>query len=82
MSRRDREVAARQIMEGRPPPVPPDLYVEVVRRGGRMLRRRQAARRLMWLLLVVAVLVFSVWAATVQPWVVPPSHTTPPVNGW
>ncbi|WP_327697356.1 hypothetical protein [Streptomyces sp. NBC_00459] len=82
MSRRDREIAARQRMEGAPPPVPPDLYMEVVRRGSRMLRRRRAARRLMWLLLVVAVFVFAVWAATVQPWVLPPSETTPPVSGW
>lgn len=82
MSRRDRESAARQVMEGTPPPVPPDLYVEVVRRGSRMLRRRRAARRLMWVLLVAAVVVFSVWAAIVQPWVEPPSETTPPLTGW
>ncbi|MGY1497962.1 hypothetical protein ACW4TU_15410 [Streptomyces sp. QTS52] len=82
MTRRDREVAARQRMEGTPPPVPPDLYVEVVRRGSRMLRRRRAARRLMWLLLLFAVVVFSVWAGMVHPWVEPPSETTPPLNGW
>ena len=82
MSRRDREVAARQVMEGTPPPVPPDLHAEVVRRGSRMLRRRQAGRRLMGVLLVAAVVVFAVWAATVQPWVVPPSETTPPLTGW
>ena len=82
MSRRDREAAARQAMEGTPPPVPPDLYAEVVRRGSRILRRRRAARRLMWVLLFVAVVVFAVWAATVQPWGVPPSDTTPPLTGW
>lgn len=82
MSRRDRESAARQAMEGTPPPVPPGLYGEVVRRGSRLLRRRRAARRLMWVLLVAAVVVFSVWAATVEPWVEPPSETTPPLRGW
>jgi len=82
VSRRDREAAARHLMEGTPPPVPPDLYVEVVRRGSRMLRRRRAVRRLLWLLLCVAVVVFAVWAATVQPWVEPPSETTPPLTGW
>ncbi|MDX3456887.1 hypothetical protein PV396_33895 [Streptomyces sp. ME02-8801-2C] len=82
MSRRDRESAARQAMEGTPPPVPPDLYAEVVRRGSRMLRRRRAARRLMWVLLLFAVVAFTVWATTVQPWVEPPSQVTPPVTGW
>ncbi|GAA3869294.1 hypothetical protein GCM10023084_23090 [Streptomyces lacrimifluminis] len=82
MSRREREVAVRRLMEGTPPPVPADLYGEVVRRGSRMLRRRRAARRLMWLLLFAAVVVFSLWAAMVQPWVEPPSVTTPPLTGW
>ncbi|WP_055523265.1 hypothetical protein [Streptomyces graminilatus] len=82
MSRRDRESAARQRMEGTPPPVPPDLYAEVVRRGGRMLRRRRAARRLMWVLLFAAAVAFTVWASMVHPWVEPPSETTPPLRGW
>ncbi len=82
MSRRDREAAARRIMEGTPPAVPPDLYVDVVRRGSRMLRRRRAARRLMWLLLFSAVVVFVTWATLARPWVEPPSDTTPPLTGW
>ncbi|MER6677048.1 hypothetical protein [Streptomyces sp. NPDC000983] len=82
MSRSEREAAARRIMERTGPVVPPDLHAEAVRRGGRMLRRRRALRRLMWLLGFVAVVVFTVWALTVQPWVEPPSETTPPLTGW
>jgi ferric-dicitrate binding protein FerR (iron transport regulator) len=69
-------------MEQSAPRVPPGLCAEAVRRGGRMLRRRTAARRLMWLLLGAAAVAFTVWALTVQPWVEPPSETTPPVTGW
>ncbi|MDW4907076.1 hypothetical protein RB628_17400 [Streptomyces sp. ADMS] len=82
MSRRDREASARRLMEGAPPRVPPNLYVDVVRQGSRMLGRRRAARRLMWLLLCAAVVVFVVWAAMARPWVEPPSETTPPLTGW
>lgn len=69
-------------MEGTPPPVPPELYAEVVRRGGRMLRRRTVAVRLMWLLLFAATVAFVVWALMARPWVEPPSETTPPLTGW
>ncbi|MEJ1198009.1 MULTISPECIES: hypothetical protein [unclassified Streptomyces] len=82
MNRPQREAAARRIMEQSPPRVPPELYADAVRRGGRMLRRRTAARRLMWLVLCAAAVAFTVWALTVQPWVEPPSETTPPVTGW
>ncbi len=82
VNRPRREAAARQIMEQSPPRVPPDLCAEAVRRGGRMLRRRTAVRRLLWLLLGAAAVAFTVWALTVQPWVEPPSETTPPVTGW
>lgn len=82
MSRSQRETAARRIMEGTPPPVPPELYAEAVRRGGRMLRRRAAAVRLMWLLLFAATVAFVVWAVMARPWVEPPSETTPPLTGW
>ncbi|MFD4597293.1 hypothetical protein ACFWPQ_04570 [Streptomyces sp. NPDC058464] len=82
MNRVEREAATRRIMEQAPPSVPPDLYGEVLRRGGRMLRRRRRARRLLWLLLCVAAVAFAVWAATVHPWVEPPSTTTPPIVGW
>ncbi|MZE72969.1 hypothetical protein [Streptomyces sp. SID5789] len=82
MNRARREDAARRIMEQSPPRVPPELYADAVRRGDRMLRRRAVARRAMWLLLCAAVVAFTVWALTVQPWVEPPSETTPPVTGW
>ncbi|MFI7408841.1 hypothetical protein ACIBU0_09270 [Streptomyces sp. NPDC049627] len=82
MNRPQREAAVRRVMEGTPPPVPPELYAEVVRRGGRMLRRRTAAVRLMWLLLFAATVAFVVWAVMARPWVEPPSETTPPLTGW
>ncbi|MEV7342822.1 hypothetical protein [Streptomyces sp. NPDC093544] len=82
MSLRDREAAVRRILEQAPPPVPPELHADVVRRGARILRRRTAARRLMWLLLFAAAVAFIVWAITAQPWVEPPSETTPPLTGW
>ncbi|MEU8791105.1 hypothetical protein [Streptomyces sp. NPDC048643] len=78
----EREAAVRHMLERTPPAVPPDLYGEVVRRGGRMLRRRRAARRVMWVVLCAAAVVFVIWAVTVQPWVEPPSETTPPLSNW
>ncbi|MFJ8084245.1 hypothetical protein ACIQ6Y_26960 [Streptomyces sp. NPDC096205] len=82
MSRADREAAARRIMERTSPPVPPELYADAVRHGSRLLHRQVLVRRLMWLLLCVAVVAFTVWAVMVQPWVEPPSETTPPLEGW
>ncbi|WP_053753647.1 hypothetical protein [Streptomyces sp. MMG1533] len=82
MNRPEREATVRRIMDRSVPSVPPELYGEVVRRGGRMLRRRRAARRLLWLLLAAVVVAFVVWALMVQPWVEPPSETTPPLTDW
>jgi hypothetical protein len=82
MSRADREAAARRIMERTPPPVPPELYRDAVRHGSRLLRRQTLARRLMWLLLWAAAVAFVVWAVVAEPWVEPPSETTPPLTGW
>jgi ferric-dicitrate binding protein FerR (iron transport regulator) len=82
MNRPEREAAVRQIMERAVPHVPPELHADVVRRGSRMLRRRTLARRLLWLLLFAAVVAFAVWAVMVQPWVEPPSETTPPLTDW
>jgi ferric-dicitrate binding protein FerR (iron transport regulator) len=82
VNRSEREAAVRQIMERAVPRVPPELHANVVRRGGRMLRRRTLARRLLWLLLFAAVVAFAVWATTAQPWVEPPSETTPPLTDW
>ncbi|MER6787866.1 hypothetical protein ABT330_25110 [Streptomyces sp. NPDC000658] len=83
MNRAEREAAVRLIMERTPPPhVPADLHPEAVRRGSRMVRRRRAARRLMWLLLCAATVAFVIWAIVAQPWVEPPSETTPPIRDW
>ncbi|MEU6544398.1 hypothetical protein [Streptomyces sp. NPDC046859] len=83
MNRVRREAAARRIMEAAPPPrVPPELYPEIVRRGERLLWRHRVAVRLMWLVLCAAAVAFTVWALTAQPWVEPPSQTTPPLTGW
>ncbi|MET8447323.1 hypothetical protein [Streptomyces sp. NPDC005209] len=82
MNRTEREATVRRLMEQVPPPVPPELYGEVLRRGARMLRRRTVARRLLWLALFAATVAFTVWALTARPWVEPPSQTTPPLTGW
>ncbi|MFE6284854.1 hypothetical protein [Streptomyces sp. NPDC057877] len=82
MSRADREAAARRVMDRTPPKVPPDLCPDAVRRGTRILHRRRAVRRLLWLLLCVAALAFAVWALAAEPWVEPPSETTPPLTDW
>ncbi|GHE04259.1 hypothetical protein [Streptomyces alanosinicus] len=82
MNRVEREAAARQIMEEAPAPVPPDVCAEAVRRGERLLQRRLLVRRVLWLLACAAAVAFSVWAARVHPWTLPPSQTTPPVTGW
>ncbi|WP_329220531.1 hypothetical protein OG352_27480 [Streptomyces sp. NBC_01485] len=82
MNRPEREAAVRQIMERTPPRVPAELHADVVRRGSRMLRRRTIARRLLWVLLCAATVAFVVWAVVAQPWVEPPSQTTPPLTDW
>ncbi|CAM5496359.1 hypothetical protein SALBM311S_03380 [Streptomyces alboniger] len=82
MNQPRRESAVRQILEGPTAQVPPELYQDVLRRGGRMLRRRRTARHLLWLILLAVTVAFVVWALTVQPWVEPPSETTPPLTDW
>lgn len=78
-----REAVVRGLLDaGAPAAVPPDLYGDAVRQGSRLLRRRVVARRVLWLLLLAAVVVFAVWAAEAQPWVEPPSRTTPPLTRW
>ncbi|MFC7305251.1 hypothetical protein ACFQVC_13585 [Streptomyces monticola] len=77
-----KEEQVRRLLDGPTPTVPPNLCAEAMRRGARLGRRRAAIRRLMWLLLLVAVVAFAVWASVAQPWVVPPSETTPPLDGW
>ncbi|WP_030666725.1 hypothetical protein [Streptomyces cellulosae] len=82
MNQPRREDAVRRILQAPTPSVPPELYADVLRRGGRMLRRRRVVHRALWLLLFAAVVAFVLWALTVQPWVVPPSETTPPLTDW
>ncbi|WP_309095645.1 hypothetical protein [Streptomyces sp.] len=82
MSGNDREAAVRRLLERAQRPLPPEIHPEAVRRGTRVLRRRALARRTLWLLLFAAAVAFAVWALTAQPWVEPPSHTTPPLTGW
>ncbi|MFE6163503.1 hypothetical protein ACFQ7F_31850 [Streptomyces sp. NPDC056486] len=84
MSQFDRkENAVRHLLDnGTPPSVPAELYEEAVRRGGHKLRRRRALRRLLWLLLLTAAVTFVIWASIAQPWVEPPSETTPPLTSW
>ncbi|MFF8842630.1 hypothetical protein ACF08N_07820 [Streptomyces sp. NPDC015127] len=83
MSGSDRkESEVRRMMEGPQPAVPADLGVRAAARGGRLLRRRRVLRRVAWLVLVAAALAFAVWATVYQPWVVPPSETTPPLEGF
>ncbi|MFD9910434.1 hypothetical protein [Streptomyces sp. NPDC059063] len=78
-----REAVVRGLLDaGAPASVPADLYGDAVRRGVRVLRRRTALRRVMWLVLLAAVVAFTVWAVTVQPWVERPSETTPPLTRW
>ncbi|WP_328537014.1 hypothetical protein [Streptomyces sp. NBC_00344] len=79
-SRAEEEV--RRILDTPHPPVPADLAIRARERGSGMLRRRTAARRLLWLLLTAALVAFVVWATVAQPWAVPPSQTTPPVEGF
>ncbi|MBL1105840.1 hypothetical protein JK361_14805 [Streptomyces sp. 5-8] len=82
MKRGEREDAVRRIMERAVAPVPPELCADAVRRGDRLLRQRRLARRVLWLLVCAAAVAFAVWAAEAQPWVEPPSETTPPITGW
>ncbi|WP_447039543.1 hypothetical protein [Streptomyces sp. DSM 118878] len=77
-----KEVAVRRLLEGTPPSVPRELYEEAVRRGGRRLRRRRAVRGFLWFALLAAVVAFTVWACVTQPWVEPPTETTPPLTRW
>lgn len=82
MTRLKREATVRRMLEQSPPSLPPEIHADAARRGARILRRRTLARRAMWLLLLAVGVAFVVWALTAQPWVEPPSETTPPLTGW
>ncbi|MGP3984993.1 hypothetical protein [Streptomyces sp. KR80] len=83
MSLPDRKAdEVRRMLDGTHPVVPPDLAARAAELGRRILVRRRAVRAVGWALLLVAAVAFTIWAAAVEPWVVPPSETTPPLEGW
>ncbi|MFC8080389.1 hypothetical protein ACFUN8_33225 [Streptomyces sp. NPDC057307] len=79
-SRKEDEV--RRMLDLPHPPVPVDLPARAAARGVRALNRRRTVRLLFWSFVVVVVIVFAVWASVVEPWTVPPSQKTPPLEGW
>lgn len=83
MSRPDRkEDEVRRMLETHHLPVPADLAARAAEHGTRLLRRHRTVRRAAWLLLMAAAIAFAIWAATVEPWVTPPTETTPELEGW
>ncbi|MFE3899971.1 hypothetical protein ACFXPY_06265 [Streptomyces sp. NPDC059153] len=78
----NREDEVRRMLDGPHPQVPADLAQRAAERGGRLLRRRRFARTLVLLVAFAAVVAFTVWAVASQPWQLPPTETTPPLNGW
>ncbi|MFB7369974.1 hypothetical protein ACFC0D_09055 [Streptomyces sp. NPDC056222] len=83
MTRHERkEDAVRRMLESTHPQVPGDLAARAVERGTRLLHRDRMVRRALWVVLAAAVLAFAVWASVAEPWQVPPSETTPPLEGW
>ncbi|MFI5802587.1 hypothetical protein [Streptomyces sp. NPDC051561] len=81
--RRQKEDEVRLLLEQTPHPVvPADLLPRATERGERRQRRRRMVRRLWWVLAVLAVAAFLVWASIAQPWLAPPSNSTPPVEGF
>jgi hypothetical protein len=77
-----KEDEVRRMMDAVHPVVPADLGPRAAAIGARLLRRSRITRRAWLLLLVAAVIAFSVWAAVAEPWAVPPTDTTPPLEGW
>ncbi|MFJ1745444.1 hypothetical protein ACIOJD_04265 [Streptomyces sp. NPDC088116] len=72
----------RMLKQARPAAVPADLVPRATALGVRLMRRRRAARRAWWTLLFVAVFLFGLWVSLTQPWTVPPTETTPPLEDW
>ncbi|MEV8404134.1 hypothetical protein [Streptomyces niveus] len=79
-SRKEDEV--RRMLDLPHPKVPVDLTARASAHGARLLNRRRTWRLLLWLLVTVAVVAFTVWASAAEPWTVPPSDLTPPLEGW
>jgi ferric-dicitrate binding protein FerR (iron transport regulator) len=63
-----------------PAPVPAEVTERALVRGERMMRRRRVVQLALWAFFAAA-LGFAVWAAVAEPWLGPPSTTTPPA-GW
>ncbi|MEU6120067.1 hypothetical protein ABZ840_36690 [Streptomyces sp. NPDC047117] len=83
MSPPDRkEAEVRRMLDGPHPLVPPGLGLRAAVRGRRLLLWRRRLGLAGWLLLFLAAVAFTVWAVTQQPWIPPPSRTTPPLEGW
>ncbi|MEV4998147.1 hypothetical protein [Streptomyces niveus] len=79
-SRKEDEV--RRMLDLPHPKVPVGLTARASAHGARLLNRRRTWRLLLWLLVTVAVVAFTVWASAAEPWTVPPSDMTPPLEGW
>lgn len=77
-----KEDDVRRMMDTVHPAVPADLGPRAVAIGARLLRRSRIIRRVWLLLLLAAVIACSVWVAVAEPWAVPPTDTTPPLEGW
>ncbi|MEV7235610.1 hypothetical protein AB0N06_16955 [Streptomyces sp. NPDC051020] len=82
MRRQDqKEDQVRRMLDVPHPQVPADLAERAAERGGRMLRRRRALRALVMFVLCAAVVAFTVWVVIAEPWQVPSTETTPPLDG-
>lgn len=77
-----KEAEVRRMLDGPHPVVPPDLALRAAERGRRLLVRRRRTRHALWLLALAALAALLAWAAVDQPWLPPPVHTTPPLEGW
>ncbi|MFF7232191.1 hypothetical protein [Streptomyces sioyaensis] len=76
-----KETEVRRMLTGPYPLVPPDLAARAADRGRRLLAHRILRHRLGWLLALLALAVLC-WLVMDRPWLPPPAHTTPPVEGW
>ncbi|MFI0922865.1 hypothetical protein ACH4TP_02840 [Streptomyces sp. NPDC021012] len=77
----DKEAAVRRLLDTPHPPVPRDLALRAAERGTRLRHHARRVRRVLWFLGALAVLAFVVWASMTHPWEVPPTATTPPLDG-
>ncbi|MGW7287100.1 hypothetical protein ACWGH4_16585 [Streptomyces sp. NPDC054847] len=77
-----KEDEVRRMMDAPHPVVPAGLGTRAAEQGSRLLRRHRAVRRVWIGLLIVLVIACAVWATVTEPWAVPPSDTTPPLEGW